>query len=271
MPPMFCGKLKRVAVKKDVTGSILRLVHIRCKQWSCDYCAEKNKKVWRAHLLDTLNHEPLKSNQWCFITLTAHEYAQTPELSVKNLKEAWNKLYHRIRYHWRSQAVEYAMLYEPHASGSLHIHAIINLTVAGENVLKTKWRKIGQGREYYKIWQHDALTTWLKDNMRECGAGYIAHGVKINNPNPGLVVAYIVKYMSKQNTGWGGYPKYFHRIAVTRGIGSPKHAKKEKGWSQRHAVHVTEIAKYRHMVDLNTGEIITSDSLIEEKKNYYPE
>jgi len=266
----FCGKLKQVAVKRDVSGTILRLVHIRCRQWGCEFCAEKNKKVWRAHLLEKLNHEPLKNMQWCFITLTAHEFAQSPEKSVKNLKVAWEKLYHRIKYHWRNQSITYAMLYEPHKTGSLHIHAIINLEVEGDNVLKTKWRKVGDGREYYKIWQHQKLTNWLSDNMRECGAGYIAHGVKIDNPNPGLVVAYIVKYMSKQNTGWHGYPKYFHRIAVTRDIGSPKPPKKEKGWSKRHAVHVTEIAKYQHLVDLNTGEIVTVDSVLENDETFYP-
>lgn len=256
----FCPNFRKVAVKPSVTGKEINLVHLRCKKWSCEFCAEKNRLVWRAHLLDALNKK-VDGCEWCFITLTAHKNAQTPQNSIKNLKGAWDKLYHRIRRKWALQDVEYAMLYEPNQKGAYHIHAIINLGVDGDNVFDVE----------HEEWRHQGLTSWLKDNAAACGAGYIAHGVKIDAPNPGLVVAYITKYMTKENTGWADYPKYCHRIAVTRGIGSPKFEAKEKGWVSTTMVHASEIANGVTIVDLNTRERIDLEWMQRRNVAAYPE
>jgi len=257
--PGFCPNFRKVATKKSLTGKEINLVHLRCKKWSCEFCCEKNRLIWRAHLLDVLNKK-IDGCEWCFITLTAHKNAQTPQNSIKNLKSAWDKLYHRIRRKWALQDVEYAMLYEPNKEGAYHIHAIINLVVEGGNIYD----------HVEEEWRHQALTTWLKDNAAECGAGYIAHGVKIDAPNPGLVVAYITKYMTKESTGWADYPKYCHRIATTRGIGSPSFAAKEKGWQAKIGVHIVDTYPDVTIVDLHTGERIDYPIFKASGEIFYP-
>lgn len=250
----ICPNFTAIATCKSKTENEILLTHLRCKQWACEYCAQKNREIWRAHLLETLNKK-IDGCNWVFITLTAHENARSKYASCINLKTAWGKLYHRIKRKWSNQVVEYVMLYEPHKDSALHIHGILNLEVEGNNVWDAKTKK----------WYHPALTHWLKDNARQCGAGYMAHGAKIEPDrayvgqpgNAGLVVAYITKYITKDNQGWDGYPKYFHRIAVSRNIGSPPRKETDTVWHMRVGVHMSELEGKKTVINLNTGEIRT--------------
>lgn len=253
----FCENFVQFATKKSLTGKELKLIRLRCKMWNCEYCAAKNGSIWRAHIIDRLNK--LDCASWCFVTLTAHKRARTTLTSVKNLKSAWDKLYHRL--HRKYGEFEYVMVYEKHKNLAMHIHAIMSIELGGDNVYDKR----------NKLFKHMSFTNWLKNNMAEVGAGFMAHGVKIDAPNAGLVSAYITKYMTKQ-LGEIDFPKYARRIVVSRGFGSPKFEAKEDGWKPGGAISYAEfrLSQCDYIVDLNTGERVDS-TYFKNNKRYPPE
>lgn len=264
-----CKNFKGLAVAPGETGSDLLIARLRCKEWSCDFCAQINQSIWRAHIIDRVNK---MGGEWLFITVTAHQKAHAAGKTLENLKSAWKKLYDRLRYKFPGQKLEYVWLYERHTSkrgaGKLrsaaksvdtyHIHAIVRASIAGRN----KWN----ARKNY--WYHPEMHNWLKDNAAAVGAGYMCHCAKIEDGNGGLVSAYITKYMTKAAQTLGRFPKYAHRIQTSRGFGSPKPPKSELEWSHREALIRAEAAMYDERLDVSTGKRVPMSYF--DKHELYP-
>lgn len=239
----YCKNWRQIALKVDVQSNDLMLVRIGCGKWSCDYCARRNRSLWREHLVKRLGE---MGGQWIFCTITAHGNAQKAGRTVENLKRCWKLLYDRLRRRFKGQKLEYALVFEPHAakvSGQFryHIHFILRAELAGENVWDAR----------AKTWKHVEFTRWLKDNAAAAGGGYIAHAAKVSGASGYLATMYITKYMSKSALGWQGFPKGFRRIIVSRGVGSPDRG--SSGWQVKAGIHKSELVAHPVIRDLSTG------------------
>lgn len=164
------------------------LFNPRCKQWSCDYCAEMNKEYWihqaiRGTLIITSEGREVQ-----FVTLTSRGYA-TPNSSLYFFKQNWPKMNRRVKYHtnkWREYAgIEWAYFLVPehHKSGVAHFH-ILAATHIEHKTFWTKW-----------AWQ--------------TGFGYIVDIDPLISPE--RAGTYVSKYLHK-GVGAEEWPKGFMRI-----------------------------------------------------------
>lgn len=159
-------------------------VWLRCKQWQCQYCADVNRKMWRASIIDTLNRLGDGENSvWSFITLTSRKDMRGFEKSEKCLKHGWKKLYDRMRRRYGKQP--YIKVYEMHQDKTLHIHALVRGAIEKR---------------------------WLKDTSVAVGMGYMVDCQHIDG-HAGYVAAYVTKYMTKVEHR---FPKGFRRIQGSR-------------------------------------------------------
>lgn len=103
------------------------IFHPRCKQWSCDYCAELNKDYWiwqatRGAIIITTEGREIQ-----FVTLTSRGYS-TPHSSLHFFRQNWPKLNRRLKYHTnqytKNLGLEWAYFLVPehHKSGVAHFH-----------------------------------------------------------------------------------------------------------------------------------------------------
>lgn len=176
------------------------LLRTRCKQWSCEVCAEVNRAQWRAVIIDAVNKI---GGQWAFMTLTAHQNATTEETSLKNLQGGWKRLIERIKRQLEPGfKLHFVRVYEHHEDGRIHMHALINWIPKD---YKEPKRKSSPG------------SRWLKDNAPQCGMGNQVKIIVIKG-HAGLVAAYITKYMTKQ---MDAFPKGTRRIQTSQGFKQP--------------------------------------------------
>lgn len=230
----FCRNMQGLAQTMDVQG-VLAVVRLRCKQWDCEYCAEKNRKQWLAHLAKTL---PQVSNSWAFITLTAHSHSHASGKTLEACQRGVDLLLKRMRH---LSEISYVRVYENHKSGAIHAHLIVSgmpERVSWEISKKTPKNANKPIRRWYI--KHDAphtwsLKSWLKKSALEVGLGYMVD-VQFIRRDTYMATNYILKYMYKDaQTGFD--KKGLRRIAVSRDIGSP-HYESEYTWSLLE--HLTE-------------------------------
>lgn len=239
----------------EIVPGRLTIARMRCKQWSCAFCAERNKAQWRAYLLDTLNKR-YRGEKWCFITLTAHKNAHvTPALSLKNIKQAWDKIYDKMRYRYKRK-LSYVMTFEQHKSGRYHLHALINVGAEydahGFNIDDYLAGNALVARE-----KRHPECVWLKSAAVASGGGYMVHMTRVKardtgTEHAGLVVGYIIKYISKMAviTNW---PPRARRIITTQDIGSPKKKGKSGfGWHVIKRITIPDVLRGEvYSLDLN--------------------
>src|ERR1044072_6889789 len=99
-----CENFRGLAVVDGDDDTPLLVARLRCKMWDCEYCATKNRSIWRAHIIDTVNK---LGGNWLFMTITAHRNAHRVGKTLINLKNAWKRLYDRLRYKFKGKKVEY--------------------------------------------------------------------------------------------------------------------------------------------------------------------
>lgn len=214
----YCENFKALAVQRFSEGMEKRVVaHLRCKMWTCEYCAAKNRAVWRAKII---HHIFNTDCDWCWFTLTAHRYARGEQKSLANLRGAWEKLIKRMaRKHGK---FEYARVFEKHADGSYHIHAI-----ASFNFGDTYIRKSRAGRNAGK---QVSVSRWLQKNAFELGLGMMTHADDIKQPlneatkehvHAGFVASYITKYIVKLE------------MDTKQEFGRVRHIQTSQGWLKK--------------------------------------
>jgi len=161
----------------------------RCKQWSCPYCAEINRRVWRARImLEVQKHE----QQWHFWTLTldGSDHQSNTAQSLMVWRAHWDKLLKRVRRELGK--LRYARAFETHKEGTLHVHMLADKTYPDvvcykETDGRENWRSetlkaalidLGLG------WRHDLKPIVTKDVESDGQARNIS--------------AYFVKYLTKE-------------------------------------------------------------------------
>lgn len=164
----------------------------RCKQWSCDYCAELNKDYWihqatRGTLIITSEGRDMQ-----FITITSRPYA-TPNTSLYFFKQNWPKLNRRAKYHtnkWNeTHGIEWAYFLVPerHKTGVLHAHILAATHISH--------------KKFWRDWAHQS------------GFGYIIDVKQMINPKQ--AAGYVSKYLHK-GKGAELWPKGFMRVRHSR-------------------------------------------------------
>lgn len=235
----FCSRYTRVAWARTGFNHDVLFTRLRCKQWDCDYCARKNQQIWRAFLLDRLKQV---SDNWWFVTLTAHSRMRSEESSYKNLQHGIDVIMKRVRRVFGK--VEYVRVFEKHpTSDALHTHLLVsNLTpfiVPGCNKnLQPTFCAVTVRQSRQGAW---AIRTWLKKTAQECQIGYQAEVSQIPNA---FAVQYVTKYLSKANQQIT--IKGIRHVQTSRGIGSPQ-AEGNLSWS---------VAAFATARDFNPGDTL---------------
>lgn len=235
---------------------------LRCKQWSCEYCARKNASIWREFLKEKLPHV---SDNWYLVTLTAHPNTTTTQSSLHNIRKNIDRILKRIKRVF--QGVNYVRVFERHpTSARIHSHFIISgLTpyVARERTRKGVERfrgiQVRSGRR--GIW---SIRTWFKKKCQECEIGHICD-VRPIEGDVSKAVHYVCKYLTKSQQELN--IKGLRHVQTSRGIGSPQNEENQV-WNVAAYIVSKMFAPNARIVDLNTGEII--DNSYWEVHDFYP-
>lgn len=225
---LYCPNFKGVLVAKNERGENMAIVP-RCKSWYCSFCAQKNRERWGAVLLDFVNKN--KGTGWCWGTLTAHEqsHESTGQYSLKNISRAWDRLMKRMKRKYGN--FNYCRVYEKHASGAYHVHFIRS----------GQWDDLKKRKPVGKKPYNDSV--WLRKTARSLGMGYMTHADNLTGDKTGVVVFYVLKYMTKMESAdresWGRV----RRIQTSRGIKYMNLEKSEYEWTLKSGL-------YQHDIDL---------------------
>lgn len=157
-----------------------------CHMWSCEDCAAINKRRWTAIVAHGIEeYQAAGIQDWRFVTITSHETLKTFNETLWVWRNAWPKLYARMKR--KMPNMKYVYLPEKHISGRLHMHAMASGGMS---------------------------TRWLKDNARECGFGYKAQS---DEPlSVSLAAFYCLKYITKSLTERAQWPKSLHRVRTSQ-------------------------------------------------------
>lgn len=243
---LFCPAFNGIAVKGELTEDDKKLLtRLRCKSWSCSFCAVGNRKRWTAFLLDVL---PAISEVWSFHTITLPSWIRSNDsyseedrtiASLALVRANWDKLMKRIKRQLGN--VQYFRCFELHADGVLHVHVLLSHHIP-ENELKT----VNKGKEnQYLYWR------WLKDTLPECGFGYMTSSENLVDGTK--ATGYVTKYMTKEDGFYSDMlSKYrVRRFQSSQGIGSQDDwGKSEDFWEMRSFIDESQL-EYNVYHDLN--------------------
>jgi hypothetical protein len=277
----YCKNYQVLGV--GVGQSDTQLSRLRCKQWSCDYCAYINRVQWHMRVMRTMENNP---EMWPFalMTVTAPRWAHKEKKTLRVMQDNANKMLQRIKYHNRADDFAYVRVYEQHESGEWHAHYLIT------------WYRYRKGDEAYKkIIETDedlnyANTRFLKKHMAETG-----HGWKVDwriirtdyDPNRGQtpvvqsalqVVSYVTKYMTKSTQT----QVQRHRYKRMRQIQATRHFKPEyatcfedgekRRWRVQGRYRYKDYLKdVKPVKDAQTGQHVGAASFLERQDNVYPD
>lgn len=270
---LFCPNMKLVMVSKFADGSKrMDMVHVRCKQWTCPYCAPANSRQWKDYILKRLSREDFRGVYWLFVTITANENAHkhSPAATLKNLQRGWNKLYHRFKTFNGHRAFDYVRVFEKHTKGKYggyHMHLIMALGEAFAEkkdafarVLEREKTARKQGKKPRKRLKREKHPSrWLKDASRACGMGYETD-IKQIGSNTSHVAPYFTKYISKQ-LDILEFPPRMRRIQSSVRFGSPrkKTGSKLRHWTPRSAIYKSDLEDFDLIFDMTRKHVISED------------
>lgn len=256
-----CKLYKRVAYAHTGHKEAI-FTRLRCKQWSCEYCAKKNASIWRAHLKQRL---PEISEEWYLVTFTAHSKTRSKQASLENLRGNLDILFKRVKRVFG--CISYVRTFEKHpTSNALHAHYIVSGLapfVALGCSSKLQPCAIGILSRPYRdgIW---SLQTWFAETCFDVGIGYIVD-VRMIEGDVERAIWYVTKYLTKEQQGIN--VKGLRHVQTTRDIGSPK-GDKELEWHTASYIVSHTFAPNTKIEDLNTGRII--DNSYWEIHDVYP-
>lgn len=250
---MYCPFYTRVAWLGIGTKEAVA-VRLRCKRWSCDYCAKKNAAIWRAHLKQRL---PEVCNEWWILTLTAPPWARTTAQSLKAIRKGIDILIKRAKRVF-GPMIDYVRVYEKHpTSEAVHSHFIISGLspyVAIGYSAKLQPMAIGVLNRAARngIW---AVKTWFKKVCQEIKLGQQVDVQKIDG-DPEKATMYVTGYLTKamQDIKIKG----LRHVQTTRRVGGPKHDK-NPNWQTGPYLTPYAFDAGTRVIDLNTGEIIDNN------------
>lgn len=257
-----CERYLKIAY--TVTGYKQALMtRLRCKQWTCDYCAKKNAGIWQYWLIKRL---PEVSGDWYLVTLTAHSKKRTELASFDNLRKNIDALIKRARRVW-GKGIQYARVYERHPSSeAIHVHFIMcGLTPFVENSMSSKKKPVSRGVVTRKgrkgTW---STKTWFKKACHELKMGYMAD-VKRLTGTPEQAAYYVTKYLTKDQGSF--HVPHLRHIQVTQGIGAPEFEKKYD-WKPVSYLVSGMFEPNTQITDIDTGFVVNNNFW--EHTGYYP-
>lgn len=262
--PEYCSNYSAIAYADD--GDTRKITRLRCKQWSCEYCAIKERDIWRAAIIDSVNRI---GGKWSFLTLTLADYVHNlPSRfdrlakSIEVIRSSWDKLVKRMKRKYG--AFEYVRVIESHKDGTLHIHLLASFHHPNIKVVEQPDKK-----PY-------GYTRWLKKHVPACGFGYIMDVQNLGETvgegdwHAGQVAGYVTKYMTKDLEDFDDVRRKsrFRKIQTSRGI-KKINLESDLDWHVTSRLHVSGLTSGRiDWYDLNlqkTLEIIDFDA-----SGYYP-
>lgn len=199
------------------TTEKVKLVQLRCKQWSCEYCAVANAKQWRAALIHAIN---TLGGDWSFWTITVprwiHKHKDKESrysMGLACIKKNWDPLMKRIKRRYPGAA--YMRIIETHKSGAPHVHFLLNAHLDDVHQVTRK-----DGSQY-------GACAWVEDALKSLGWGFIYDIRNLAGPNDddakyhaGSVALYVTKYMTKDLGRDDDFRKKMriHKIQTSRNI-----------------------------------------------------
>ncbi len=258
-----CKRYQRVAWAE--TGNRLAVFsRLRCKQWSCPFCAKRNQWEWRNWLLKRL---PEVSDEWWILTLTASSRTRGHWTSLVNIRTHLEAFFKRVKRVFGS--IEYVRVYEKHpTSQAVHCHIIITglspfVAIGCSVKLQPMAIACTTRRDRNGVW---VLKTWIKKTAQELKMGYIADIQKIDG-EASKAVWYVTKYLTKSQEDL--HIKGLRHVQVTSGVGSPKYPKSDLVWATAAYITASMVGEKTKVTDLNTGGII--DQNFWEGHSLYPD
>jgi len=211
----------------------VEIVRLRCKSWSCEYCAKFNRDMWRSHLKKRIGK---MGGTWWFVTITAHEWNRGAAETLKNLQRGIDLLFKRVRRVWGK--VEYVRVYEKHKTGAFHAHLIIN----GLSDF-VAYRRARSGAKTFAPVESKgervlSCKTWFSRAARACQMGYRVDVQKLDGVQK--TVNYVCKYMTKEAQAFT--EKGLRRIQASQGIGAANARHKPRGWQAVKYIYAADAA-----------------------------
>ena len=232
----------------DESKKRVLLFRPNCKMWKCAHCAEANRLQWVYKIKHGLEVYEGQGDKFWFATLTTHRKLRTHDAALAAWRNAWDKLYHRMK-RFNPNPMHYVLLPElAPETGRLHAHMIVNCSF-GATFSHTDKR----GKDWYSC-------RWIKDNPAKCGLGYMNDIRPVNNA--GLGAWYVSKYVGKTldvpnwpehfrrvrpSINWPEQPEIDEMVSGLEWVVVPSHkieSEAQKLW-----------AKNYDIIDLNSGEI----------------
>ena len=256
-----CKLYKKVAFSITAPKEAL-FTRLRCKQWSCPFCAKKNASIWREFLKERL---PDVSSTWWLVTLTAHPNTTTSQSSIDNIRQNIERLLKRAKRVFGN--LSYVRTFERHpTSARIHAHFIVSGLKPFVERSKSRrgveiFRGISDRNRKRGIW---SVKTWFKINAQECKIGMICD-VRLIKGETGRAVHYVCKYLTKSQQDLNC--KGLRHVQTSRDIGSPTQGK-DNTWHTAAYIVPQMFDPNTKITDLNTGFVI--DNNFWEHTNFYP-
>ena len=248
---MYCKKFPMHAL-----SDTSKLIRLRCKKWSCEFCAEINKREWRYHLRDKFKD----FDQFSFITITCLGWQHRENMTLAMLMKSWPNLRKRLKRAFGK--FSYVRVFEQHKSGEFHLHALITycprdaFTAQGKR--SKAWSKVGRAWRYRGEGYAELL-----HHVNELGLGYVCDLTPLlcdeKHGQANGVIAYVTKYMHKQERLMKGVRW------VQCDKGTPKRGRVgDDVWELCHRVTAETLDYHEGQInDLTRRKIITYDDLVD--------
>lgn len=258
---MVCMRYTRIGVGSSLGAADAVLIRLRCKQWTCEYCAGVNKKQWQARLIEGL--KALGGN-WSFWTLTHDLSEDTPLKDQRtHLSSCWNRLLTRIRRETPSDHdLAYVRVLEIGSNNTqrMHVHALLNLHISDARIVTRDDGSQYSTSDTYRPMVIRSRFGYIHDlkNVTSDVSERPVHEQAI------YASSYVTKYMSKLSSAVA-YPKYTRRFSVSRNFpqltDDEMHSSMEWRVVQRLNMHVAMMywSQGMHIHDIQTGQRVTDD------------
>lgn len=267
----YCPAFHGIAIKGELDENNKKLLsRLRCKSWSCPFCASGNRARWQAFLLDVL---PAISEVWSFHTITLPSWVRENKdfsdeertlASLSLIRGNWDKFMKRLKRQLDTN-VQYFRVFEKHSDGVLHVHFLLSHWIP-EAELKTTHGSYNREKDTWN--NHYSYWRWLRDNAPECGFGFMTSSENLMNSQG--AAKYCVKYMTKEDYFLTDMlSKYrVRRHQSSQGIGSQEEwGKSEDFWEVRSFIDAGMISQQDYY-DLNVKRDIVPSML--GNQNEYP-
>lgn len=246
-----CPNIRMLVTSTDAKPGRLTVARVRCKQWSCDFCAKRNLAAWRAHLGKTFSRK-FPDTKWCFMTITLPPHMHgRDDKGVPELQRIWKRLYDKLRRKY-DEKISYVYFYEQHKSGTFHIHALISLGATYD--LSPLLYVFKEPHKYHPMHR------WLKDTNASLRGGHQTDIRRVygrdGSSDASAAVMYALAYFAKMKT-WDGFKKHARRIGVSQDIGGlPKAQKTLYKWEVRQYLTLADLARHGTIHDTSIGRDI---------------